>query len=141
VPTARLRSVIPARRHVLPLLGAAALAGAGALAAGCGGADGTPASTTKAGLAVYDAQHNVVNLTSGPKFVIVLPEPPAGARWQLVGQENVGGITLQGMQRANGGGQWTFATTGAGSGTLEFQQVVAGSDDATDEQDYEVNIQ
>lgn len=129
------------RPIITSALAVAAIATGGAVMAGCGGADGTPASTTKDGLAVYDPGSNVVNIAPGPRFVIQMPAPEGGSEWRLFSApDDMGGVSLKGMQNADGSGQWTFETIGAGAGTLEFQQIPVGSDEATDSVTYEVNV-
>lgn len=114
---------------------------AGVALSGCGGADGTPASTTEGGLAVYDPDHNVVNVAPGPGFVIQMPAPEGGAEWRLFSApDDMGGVSLKGMENADGAGRWTFDTIGAGSGMLEFRQVPVGSEDSTESVTYEVNV-
>ena len=114
---------------------------AGMALSGCGGADGTPVSTTKDGLAVYDPDHNVVNIAPGPRFLIQMPAPEAGSEWRLFSTpDDMGGVSLKGMASADGGGQWTFETIGAGNGTLEFQKIPVGSGEPSDSVTYEVNV-
>lgn len=129
------------RRIITSALAVAALAGGGLVMAGCGGADGTPAGTTGDGLAVYDPDHNVVNIAPGPRFIIQMPAPEDGSEWRLFSApDDMGGVSLKGMASADGGGHWTFETIGAGTGTLEFQQIPVGSDEPSDSVTYEVNV-
>ena len=113
---------------------------AGVALSGCGGADGTPASTTEGGLAVYDPDHNVVNVAPGPKFVIRMPAPEEGSEWRLFTAQQTGGVSLKGIENADGAGDWWFDTIGAGGGTLEFRQTPIGTEDSTESVTYEVNI-
>ena len=129
-----------ARRTAAVVLACAGIATATVATAGCGGADGTPASTREDGTNVYDPDHNVINLAPGPRFVIQMPEPEEGQEWQLHSEADVGGVSLKGMERPDGGGAWLFDTIGAGAGVLQFRQAPPETEDFTESVDYEVNI-
>jgi len=120
---------------------ATALAGAVLVLGGCGGGDGTPARTTSDGIAVYTPDTSAIRLAPGPPFIIDMPPPDEGQEWRLVSiPDDAGGVSLKGMAAADGGGPWTFETIGAGSGTLEFQQVPVGGQEPTDTTTFEVTI-
>ena len=132
------------RASIAAWLAAVAMLTTGLVLAGCGGGTGggstTPATTAADGRNVYDPSHNVVRLPPGPKFVIRMPPPGEGASWRLMGTESVGGISLAGMQHSDGNGNWNFDTIGAGSGVLEFQKFLTGSDDPDETVTFEVEI-
>ena len=114
----------------------------GGVVAGCGGGgDGLPASTAKDGALVFDPDHTTVNVAPGPRVVIQMPAPEGGSEWRLFSSpDTMGGVSLKGMENADGAGRWTFDTIGAGSGVLEFRQVPVGSEDSTESVTYEVNV-
>ena len=131
------------RASIAAWLAAVAMLTTGLVLAGCGGGGGgstTPATTAADGRNVYDPSHNVVRLPPGPKFIIRMPPPGEGASWRLMGTESVGGISLAGMQHSDGNGNWNFDTIGAGSGVLEFQKFLTGSDDPDETVTFEVEI-
>ena len=128
------------RTRAFALLCTAALAGGSIIATGCGGGDGTPVSTTGDGRAVYDPSSTVINLPPGPKFVIRMPAAEEGSEWRLFTAQQTGGVSLKGIENANGAGDWWFDTIGAGGGTLEFRQTPIGTEDSTESVTYEVNI-
>lgn len=108
---------------------------------GCGGGDGTPARTSPEGLAVYTPDTSVIRVAPGPRFIIDMPRPDDGAEWRLMGvPDDTGGVSLKGMAAADGGGAWTFDTIGAGSGTLEFQQIPVNGQEPTDTMTFEVTV-
>ena len=127
----------PAPRSAVAVL---ILALMGAAAAGCGSGSTGPVTTAADGRGVYDEAHNVIRLAPGPKFIIRMPDPGEGSEWRLMGTSPVGGVSLAGMQQANGGGDWNFDTIGAGSGVLEFQKFAAGADDPDETMTFEVEI-
>lgn len=131
------------RTPMAVLLGAVAMLGGGLVLAGCGGGGGgstTPATTAADGRNVYDPSHTGIRLPPGPKFIIRMPDAGAGASWRLMGSEAVGGISLSGMSEADGTGDWNFDTIGAGSGVLEFQRFLPGSDEPDETVTFEVEI-
>lgn len=130
---------MPGHRAIATLVATLAI-GAGAVVAGCGGGSSTPATTAADGRGVYDEAHNVITLTPGPKFIIRMPDPDEGAEWRLMDTTSVGGVSLAGMQQANGGGDWNFDTIGAGSGVLEFRKFATGADDPDQTMTFEVEI-
>ncbi len=123
------------------MLCAAALSCAVLVTSGCGGGDGTPARTSPEGLAVYTPDTSVIRVAPGPRFIIDMPRPDDGAEWRLMGvPDDTGGVSLKGMAAADGGGAWTFDTIGAGSGTLEFQQIPVDGQEPTDTMTFEVTV-
>ena len=123
------------------VLCAAALSCAVLVTSGCGGGDGTPARTSPEGLAVYTPDTSVIRVAPGPRFIIDMPRPDDGAEWRLMGvPDDTGGVSLKGMAAADGGGAWTFDTIGAGSGTLEFQQIPVDGQEPTDTMTFEVTV-
>lgn len=123
------------------VLCAAALSCAVLVTSGCGGGDGTPARTSPEGLAVYTPDTSVIRVAPGPRFIIDMPRPDDGAEWRLMGvPDDTGGVSLKGMAAADGGGAWTFDTIGAGSGTLEFQQIPVNGQEPTDTMTFEVTV-
>ncbi len=128
------------RRASLVAVAALALGGSGLAATGCGGDDGTPVGTTGDGRAVYDPSSTVINLPPGPKFVIRMPAPEEGSEWRLFTAQQTGGVSLKGIENADGAGDWWFDTIGAGGGALEFRQTPIGTEDSTESVTYEVNV-
>lgn len=114
----------------------------GGVVAGCGGGgDGRPASTAKDGALVFDPDHTVVNVAPGPRVVVQMPVPADGTEWRLFSSpDDMGGVSLKGIENADGAGRWTFDTIGGGSGVLEFRQMPVGSQDYTESVTYEVNV-
>lgn len=128
-------------RATLALIAAFGLGGTGLVATGCGGGGATtPATTVADGRNVYDPDHRIINLPPGPKFVIRMPAPEEGSEWRLFTSQQTGGVSLKGIENANGAGDWWFDTIGAGGGTLEFRQTPIGTEDSTESVTYEVNI-
>jgi hypothetical protein len=133
---------VPVARRIAVIGVTATVAlGLGAGLSGCGEDDGLPSYTTKAGVAVFTPADSSIEMTAGPQFIVELPAPARGASWQLVSTpDDMGGVSLKGMSRATGTGRWTFDTIGAGSGTLEFQQIPSGGQEPTETTTFEVNV-
>ena len=89
---------------------------------------------------MYDPSSTVINLPPGPKFVIRMPAPEEGSEWRLFTAQQTGGVSLKGIENADGAGDWWFDTIGVGGGTLEFRQTPIGTEDSTESVTYEVNI-
>jgi hypothetical protein len=127
-------------RIALASLAVTAVLSTGAGLAGCGD-DGLPTYTTKAGIAVFTPDDSSIVLSGGPQFIVELPAPAPGASWRLVSTpDDMGGVSLKGMSSATGTGRWTFDTIGAGSGTLEFQQIPSGGQEPTETTTFEVTV-
>lgn len=98
-------------------------------------------TAAETGPPVFRPGDDTITLTAGPQFVIELPEPEEGAEWRLFSRpDDMGGVSLKGMANVNGGGRWTFDTIGAGSGTLEFQQIPSGGQEPTETTTFEVTV-
>jgi hypothetical protein len=133
-------AAMPRARMFTPLA-LVLIAGGTLLLGGCGGGDGTPARTSPEGLAVYTPDTTVIRVAPGPRFIIDMPRPDDGAEWRLMGvSDGTGGVSLKGMAAADGSGAWTFDTIGAGSGTLEFQQIPVDGQEPTDTMTFEVTV-
>lgn len=129
-----------ARRTAAVVLACAGIATATVATAGCGGADGTPASTRADGAPLYDPDHNVVNLPPGSQFAIQMPDPGEGREWQLYSEQEISGLSMKGMENPSGGGIWAFETTEPSGGVLQFRLAPTGTEDFVESVDYEVNI-